>query len=284
MMRREAAVKIGFHISIACGFDKAHEEAKRLRCDVVQIFVKNPRSWAEKLWRDEDVEAFRKLSSHIPVFAHLSYLPNLAKIDEDERNMKGFAHEAGLCRQLGIPSIVVHCGSREKKEKGIAMAARAVNEVLARFDIQVLLENASGQGASLGRNIPELTKIYEQIERKEKAFLCLDTAHLFQSGYDIRQKKVWNGLIGEIGETIGKEKVAFFHLNDSSTGAGSRVDRHWHIGKGELGIEFFRLLLSDKRFAHLAGVMETPKMGKMDIRNMKVMRSLLSPLMSRSSS
>jgi len=276
--------KIGFHISIAGGFDEARREAKRLRCEVVQIFVKNPRSWAQKSWRDEEVEAFKRLSSEIPVFAHLSYLPNLAKIDGDERHMKGFIHEVRLCCELGIPAIVVHCGSREEKEKGIAMAAQAVNRVLEGFDIQVLLENASGQGSSIGRNVDELAGIYGGIARKDKVFLCLDTAHLLQSGYDIRRKSVWNGLIGDIEGGIGKGKIMFFHLNDSSTAAGSRVDRHWHIGKGELGIEFFRLLLNDKRFAHLAGVMETPKMGKMDIRNMKVMRSLLSPLMSRSSS
>ncbi len=277
-------MKIGFHMSIAGGFDEARREAKRLHCEVIQIFVKNPRSWAQKSWQEKEIEAFRRLSLEIPVFAHLSYLPNLAKIDEDERHMNGFIHEVQLCCVLGIPSIVVHCGSRKEREKGIAMAARAVNEVLKRFDIEVLLENASGQGASIGRNIDELAGIYERIARKEKVFLCLDTAHLFQSGYNIRQKRIWNALIGEIEKGIGKEKIKFFHLNDSSTAAGSMVDRHWHIGKGELGIEFFRSLLNDKRFAHLAGVMETPKMGKMDIRNMKVMRSLLSPLVSRSSS
>lgn len=277
-------MKIGFHMSIAGGFEQARREAKRLHCEVIQIFVKNPRSWAQKSWQDEEVEAFRRLSSDIPVFAHLSYLPNLAKIDEDERHMKGFVHEVRLCSQLGIPSIVVHCGSREEREKGIAMTALAISEVLERFDIKVLLENASGQGASIGRNIDELAGIYERIARKEKVFLCLDTAHLFQSGYDIRQKRVWNELIGDIEKGIGKGKIMFFHLNDSSTAAGSRVDRHWHIGKGELGVEFFRFLLNDKRFAHLAGVMETPKMGKMDVKNMKVMRSLLSPLVSRSSS
>lgn len=277
-------MKIGFHISIAGGFEKARKEARRLHCKVIQIFVKNPRSWAQKTWQDEEIEAFRRLSSGIPVFAHLSYLPNLARIDEDERHMKGFIHEARLCRELGIPAIVVHCGSRKEREKGITMTAQAVNEVLERFDIEVLLENASGQGASIGRNIDELAGIYGRVERKEKVFLCLDTAHLFQSGYDIRQKRVWNGLIGDIEKSIGKGKIMFFHLNDSSTAAGSRVDRHWHIGKGELGIEFFRGLLNDKRFAHLAGVMETPKMGKMDVKNMKVMRSLLSPLVSRSSS
>lgn len=277
-------MKIGFHMSIAGGFDEARREAKRLHCEVIQIFVKNPRSWAQKIWPDEEIAAFKRLSSEVPVFAHLSYLPNLAKIDEDERHMKGFVHEVRLCCELGAHSIVVHCGSRIERGKGIAMTARAVSEVLERFDIEVLLENASGQGASIGRNIDELAGIYERIARKEKVFLCLDTAHLFQSGYDIRQKRVWNGLISEIEKSIGTKKIMFFHLNDSFTAAGSRVDRHWHIGKGRLGIEFFRFLLNDKRFAHLAGVMETPKMGKMDIRNMKVMRSLLSPLVSRSSS
>jgi len=277
-------LKVGFHMSIAKGFDWIFNESKRLGCEVIQIFVKNPRSWRDKQWTEEDIESFKKLSKIYPVFAHLSYLPNLAKIDEDEKHMTGFFHEVESCGKLGIHSMVVHCGSREDANKGTIMVAEAVNRVLEKHEINILLENASGQGNSIGRQITELAGIYRNIKNKEKTFLCLDTAHLFQSGYDISNAKGWNRIVAEIERYFGKNRIVLLHLNDSRTDCGSRVDRHWHIGKGRMGMEAFRIILSDKRFAHLHGVMETPKMGRMDEKNMRVMKSLLSPLVSRSSS
>jgi apurinic endonuclease APN1 len=267
-------------MSISNGFDRTLEEAKRLRCEVVQIFLKNPRSWEKKIWKDDDVAAFQRLNHEVPVFGHLSYLPNLAKIDEDERNLNGFVHEVQLCRELGLDRLVVHLGSRTDRTKGTTMIARAINHVLERYDIKLFLENSSGQGASIGTNAEEFAAVYEKIDRKERTFICIDTAHLFEAGYNIKMRKVWNAFIDDLETRLGQDKIGFFHLNDSKTLSGSHVDRHWHIGKGEIGINFFRYLLNDKRFAHLEGVMETPKMGNMDKENMRTMRSLLSPLMS----
>ena len=269
-------------MSIANGFDRTLEEAKLLRCEVVQIFLKNPRSWEKKVWKDKDLAAFRRLNREVPVFGHLSYLPNLAKIDEDERNLKGFVHEVELCGELGLSRLVVHLGSRADRTEGITTIARAINYVLERYDIKLFLENSSGQGASIGKNADELAAVYEKIDRKEKTFICIDTAHLFEAGHNIKMKKAWNAFIDDLDARLGQDKIGFFHLNDSKTLSGSHVDRHWHIGKGEIGINFFQHLLNDKRFAHLEGVMETPKMGNMDKENMRTMRSLLSPLMSRS--
>lgn len=275
-------MKIGFHMSISNGFDGTLEEAKRLRCEVVQIFLKNPRSWEKKILKDDDVAAFQRLNCVVPVFGHLSYLPNLAKIDEDERNLNGFVHEVELCGELGLDRLVVHLGSRADKIRGTMMIAQAINYVLKRYDIKLFLENSAGQGASIGKNAEELAAVYEKIECKEKIFICIDTAHLFEAGHNIKMKTVWTAFINDLESRIGEDKIGFFHLNDSKTSSGSHVDRHWHIGKGEIGANFFRSLLNDKRFAHLEGVMETPKMGKMDEENMRTMRSLLSPLMSRS--
>jgi deoxyribonuclease IV len=274
-------MKIGFHMSIAKGFEQVHKEAKRLGCDVIQIFVKNPRSWTRKSWSEEDRETFGPILRDFTVIAHLSYLPNLARIDQDERNLEGFLHEAQLCVQLGIGSMVVHCGSRPDKEKGIAMIARAVDQVMARHDIAILLENASGQGSAIGSGVEELARIYEAATCKERLFLCLDTAHLFEAGYDVRLKRTWESIVKEVATNLGPDRIRFFHLNDSKTGLGSRVDRHWHIGRGEIGTNAFKFVLNNKRFAHLSGVMETPKTGNMDEENMKTMRSLLSPLVSR---
>jgi deoxyribonuclease IV len=271
-------MKIGFHISISKGFEWTFREAERLTCDALQIFVKNPRSWIAKEWKDSEVEVFRRLSGNMPVFAHLSYLPNLAAIDEDERHMKAFLGELELCRQVGIRAMVVHCGSRENKRRGMEIVAEAVNRALDRYDLDIMLETAAGQGRSLGVSLPELATIYGQVERKEKVFLCLDTAHLFQSGYDFHTKVKWNGLVRSVEGLFGKDRIGLFHLNDSKTGLGSRVDRHWHIGEGQIGARPFSFILNDKRLAGLSGVMETPKTGTMDELNMKTMRSLLSPL------
>jgi apurinic endonuclease APN1 len=256
----------------------------RLGCEVVQVFVKNPRSWAEKSWSDADREAFARLFRDLPVVAHLSYLPNIARSDEDPRNLAGLMHEAGLCTELGIKTIVAHCGSRESVEKGIDTAARSVGEVLTAFPVSVLLENAAGQGGAVGKNVAELISLHKRVGDGKRAGFCLDTAHLFEAGYDVRQKAVWDSIIEEMEGRCGPGCIRFFHLNDSKTPLGSRKDRHWHIGKGLIGEECFRFLLNDKRLAHLGGVMETPKMGTMDEENMAVMRSLLSPLVPRPSS
>lgn len=277
-------MKLGFHVSIAQGFDAALERALELRCEAVQIFVKNPRSWAEKALTGEDIAAFGRLSGVLPVYAHLSYLPNLAKIDGDGRNLKGLLHEASLCASLGIRHLVAHPGSHPDRVRGAAACARAVNAVHDNYDIAVLIENTAGQGSALGANIEDLARIYEGIGNKDGAFFCIDTAHLFQSGYRITDKKGWDDFVREFDRVLGIGKIGFFHLNDSKSPLGARADRHWHIGEGELGLRFFKRLLKDKRFAHLAGVMETPKMGNMDEVNMKVMRSLLPALVPRSPS
>jgi apurinic endonuclease APN1 len=279
--RRRRPVKIGFHVPIAKGFEHTYREAKRLDCDVIQIFVKNPRSWAEKSWSGADREAFGRSLRDLPVVAHLSYLPNIARSDEEPKNLAGFLHEAKLCAELGIETMVVHCGSRESIEKGLDAAAWSVEQVLAAYPLSVLLENAAGQGHAVGKNIPELSALRARVGDVDRVGFCLDTAHLFEAGYDVREPAVWDEIIDEMEGASGPGCIRFFHLNDSKTPLGSSVDRHWHIGKGEIGTGCFRFLLNDERLAHLGGVMETPKMGKMDEENMRVMRSLLSPLVSR---
>ena len=158
------------------------------------------------------------------------------------------------------------------------VAGRTIQEALQRYPLRIYLENAAGQGRGIGKNLSELSGIYENIALQDRVGLCLDTAHLFEAGYDVRSVAVWEAIIAEVEEKFGAGKIAFFHLNDSKTPLGSTVDRRWHIGKGLIGLDAFRFLLRENRFAHLGGVMETPKMGGMDEANIKVMRSLLSPL------
>jgi len=277
-------MRIGFHLPIAEGFDQTLRRAHALGCEVVQIFVKNPRSWGKKAWSDKDREAFGRLSAAVPVVAHLSYLPNLARSDEDGMSLSGFLHEAELCKEVGIEKMVVHCGSREDIARGIDGVARGVSAALTRFPLGVLLENSAGQGKVIGKNVDELVRIYRTIGDCERVGFCLDTAHLFEAGYDVRRRPVWRSIAAELEERCGPACIKFFHLNDSKTPMASAIDRHWHIGKGAIGLGCFRYLVNEKKLAHLGGVMETPKTGNMDERNMKVMRSLLSPLVSRPSS
>jgi deoxyribonuclease-4 len=176
-------MQIGFHLSVAKGFDWTLTEARRLGCEVVQIFVKNPRSWQERTFTDAQRESFARLLAAVPVYAHLSYLPNPARIDENSRNLDGMLHEASLCAELGIERLIIHCGSREDTERGMAIVARAVNEVLERNDLTIVLENAAGQGNALGRTIDELGRIYEGIERQDRVLICIDTAHIFEARY-----------------------------------------------------------------------------------------------------
>jgi deoxyribonuclease IV len=278
LYRLSGCMKIGFHLSIGKGFAETLRQAHRLGCEAVQVFVKNPRAWKGKEWGEEEREACRRLGKECKLFAHLSYLPNLARIDGDRRNLDGFLAEAEICGQLGINSLVVHLGSRPEREKGCALTAEAINRVLSEYPLTILMENSSGQGNGLGRDIAELGVIYDRVVLKERVALCLDTAHLHQAGYDLSEGFAWEGLVDGVERTFGPGKIGLFHLNDSKTGVGSRVDRHWHIGRGSIGLEAFRTLLNDKRFAHLCGVMETPKMGMMDEENMKTMRSLLPSL------
>ncbi len=166
-------MKIGFHLPIAKGLAHTHKRAAQLGCEVAQIFVKNPRSWAEKAWSAADIEAFGRLFRDLPVVAHLSYLPNIARCDEDPRNLAGLLHEADLCTQAGIETMIVHCGSRENVERGIESVARAVGRVLASFPLSVLFEHAAGQGTAIGKNLPELIAMRKRVQDNGRTVFCL---------------------------------------------------------------------------------------------------------------
>ncbi len=265
-------------MSTSGGLERMHREVLELGCECVQIFVKNPRSWKKKSFKEEEINLFRERFSSVPKFSHLSYLPNLAK--GNERDISGFFEEIELSLQLGIESIVVHCGSSERKGDGLRRVSEVINLAHANFFINVLIENSSGQGNSIGSTLEEISMIIEKVKDKERVKLCIDTAHLFQSGIDIRDSSLWELFLSSVERTLGREKIGLIHLNDSKTDLGSKVDRHWHIGRGKMGLETFRHILNDSRLKSLCAIMETPQMGKMDKVNMETVRSLLLPLMS----
>jgi deoxyribonuclease-4 len=256
-------------MSIAGGYYKAVEAAAELHLETVQIFTKNNNQWQGKpITPDEEqrfADALRQRHIVRPI-AHASYLINLASPDETlwRKSADAFVVELERAGQLGVGYVVVHPGAHttSSPEEGIAAVARALNDIHPRLSpraARCLLENTAGQGSCLGRRFEELAGILSQVQRADLVGVCFDTCHAFAAGYDLRTPAGYREAMQEFDQLIGLERIAAFHLNDSKKGLGSRVDRHEHIGHGELGIEAFASLLNDERFANVPMYLETPK-------------------------
>jgi deoxyribonuclease-4 len=159
--------------------------------------------------------------------------------------------------------------------------ATALNRIFAMLPdnaVTVLLETTAGQGTTLGRTFEELAAMIDLVEDRSRVAVCFDTCHVFAAGYDLRDDAVYAATMRAFDEIVGFDQLRVFHLNDSKKGLGARVDRHTHIGEGELGTEAFRLLLNDDRFVQHPGILETPKddTGEDDRRNMATLRTLAS--------
>ena len=220
------------------------------------------------------------------VASHASYLINMASGKEElrEKSLNSFVGELQRCHELGIPYIVIHPGSHggDGIEAGLARFASALDEAIesACSQAMVLLETTAGQGTSLGSRFEELAQIRDNSRFPEKLGICLDTCHIFAAGYDIRSETAYRRTIDIFDRAIGLTHLHFFHLNDSKKELGSRVDRHEHIGQGCIGLEGFRNLLNDDRFAKHPMTLETPKGEdlKEDIKNLARLRALLNQI------
>jgi len=197
--------------------------------------------------------------------SHDSYLINLGSHEPVtlQKSLDAFADEIERCEQLGIPFLVFHPGSHvgAGEAVGLQRIVDSLNAVLDRkpkYKTQVLLENTAGQGSNLGYRFEHLAEILAKTENPNRLGVCLDTCHLFASGYDLRTRSTYEATLREFDAIVGLSRVKAFHLNDSKKSLGSRVDRHENIGKGELGLEPFRFLLNDPRFACLPMLLETP--------------------------
>ncbi|MGB9823613.1 MAG: deoxyribonuclease IV [Candidatus Hydrothermia bacterium] len=272
---------LGAHISIAGGVELAPERGKSLGCESIQIFTKNQRQWFSKELTSETIETFKsnvKKHKIKKVVVHDSYLINLAARDIEllNKSREAFIDEAKRAWLLGIPFLVFHPGSNPDLEEGIKLIAESINETLDKIpDINLLLETTAGQGNAIGRTFEELARIMELVEKKERVGICFDTAHAFESGYDISNEEGYYKTFETFNSIIGLEKLKCFHLNDSKTPLGSNVDRHEHIGKGLLGLKAFELLLNDVRFHDHPMILETPGAEEFYEENLKVLRSLI---------
>ncbi len=278
-------MKFGFHISIAGGFSKVVERAMALGCETIQFFSRNPRGWTYASLDDEDVALFRRdvgKADIDPVIVHMPYLPNLAHAagDHYSKSVDSLIEDMKRCGKLGARYLVTHIGKRmdTSEEAGIESVVKALCLAFkaVRNDTVILLENTAGMGTEIGYSFDHIHRILAGVDEADRLGVCVDTAHGFEAGYDVATKTGLNRMLKELDETIGLKHLRLLHLNDSKTPQGSRVDRHWHIGQGEIGKEGFRLIVNHPKLKHLPAIMETPKDSEDDDKkNMKMVRSLV---------
>ncbi len=275
---------LGVHCSIAGGAEKAFAEAEGLGINCFQIFTKNQRQWKEKEFTAEERARFRRAweASEVDVvFSHASYLINLAAAEPErhQRAVNALAGELRRCAQLGLSYVVLHPGfareqSRPDAIRRIAEGLHAAVAAAGEGTAMVLLENMAGQGSSIGTNIEEIKTLMDlTADIQHRIGFCLDTCHAFAAGYDIRTKGGIEDLLARIDRLIGLDRMKAIHLNDSKGGLGSHLDRHWHIGEGQIGEVPFRYLM--RRFPAVPKVIETPKKDDWDARNLRRLRSFI---------
>lgn len=261
---------LGAHMSIAGGVSRALDRAALVHSNAVQVFTKNNRQWAGPPINQEDVARWREQMPALGIayaVSHASYLINLASPKDDLWEKSRLAHQDEIVRAhaYAIPHVVLHPGSHTGAgdAAGIARIAAALNHIHAATpecaDTVTCLEIMAGQGNVLGRNLAQLRAIIDQVEDSQRVGVCLDTCHAYAAGYDIRSADGYAAFVAEVGRWLGLETVKVWHFNDSKGALGSNLDRHVHIGEGEIGVDGFRHILNDPRWDGIAMLLETPK-------------------------
>jgi deoxyribonuclease IV len=282
-------ILLGAHMSIAGGVHAAIERARSIHCTAMQIFVKNNMQWFARPLTREEIRTFldhaqrRELAA---VFAHANYLINLAATNPQfhANSLRALSEELIRADQLELPFLVMHPGAHmgAGEEAGlskIAASIDAVFTVIPKSKTKIALEITAGQGSSLGYTFEQLAFIIENVCESERLCVCLDTAHIFAAGYDITSEAAVKKTFREFDRILGSGRLVAIHMNDSKTSRGSRVDRHAHIGKGQIGLDAFRFIMNAPRFRKIPKVLETPKGKdlKEDVLNMKRLTNLVIP-------
>jgi deoxyribonuclease IV len=257
---------IGAHVSPSGGLPKAIERGEALGVRAIQIFNQSPRQWRPTSHSEESIAAFREAmaASEIDaVLIHAVYLLNCASEDADIRakSLHSLTHSLRVGQQIGAAGVVLHPGSAKTGDVSAAVkrAGETIAQALAESEECPLhLENTAGTGGTLGRSVDELSELLEAAGGGPRLGLCLDSCHLFASGYDIRTRAGMDALLDEISAKVGLERLGSLHLNDSQTPLGANRDRHANVGEGELGRKGCTVFLSTPAFENLACVLETP--------------------------
>ena len=288
--------RLGAHLSIGGGLPRAVDRAVASRCEALQIFTKSAGQWRARVLPDDEIVLFRRRVSDTgvePVVAHNSYLINLAASDPAlrQRSLEALVEEYDRAEALGLLGLVMHPGSYTTgtEKDGLDLVARGLRALMRarpRAAALILLEHTAGQGTNLGHRFEHLAWMLERLDGTPRIGVCLDTCHLLTAGYDITSVDGYARTFQDFDRLVGLDRIKVFHLNDSKKPCGSRVDRHEHIGKGCLGLDTFRRLLTDPRFDRLPMLLETPKLetpesrrksdvDPWDARNLRTLRRLM---------
>ncbi len=238
-------MQVGCHVSISGSVDRAVDNAIERGCSAFQIFTRSPRSWHAKALTDKDISVFREKVQRSDIdrmatVAHMPYLPNLATPDKEafEKSVNAIVKEVERCGRLGIPYLVTHLGSHlgtgeeagiKRLVKGLMKAAKVDN------DVMILLENTAGQKNSVGSDFGQWAEILSQLEPSDRFGVCLDTCHAFAAGYDLRTARDVRDTFSKFDKAVGFRHLKILHLNDSKGELGNNLDRHYHIGLGNIG-------------------------------------------------
>jgi deoxyribonuclease IV len=280
-------VRVGFHVSIAGGISNSVNNAKKIGCTAFQIFSRNPRGWAAKPVPHDEVQLFRnKLAASgiekSSVVVHMPYIPNLSGPEGEfyEKSVQTLTEEVHRCKTLELPYLVIHLGSHMGRgsNSGIDQLVKAINSACSKCGsgLAVLLENSAGQKNSVGSTFEELRLILDRLGNSKEIGVCIDTCHLFASGYDLRTKADVEIVFNKFKDIVGLKELKIVHLNDSKGRLGSNLDRHEHIGLGSIGIEGIAAFLNLREIQPLPIIMETPiDKRRGDEQNLKVVLDIV---------
>lgn len=277
-------IRIGYHMSVAGGLDQAFDRGREIGCTAMQIFLSNPRGWeVKKPTKAEASEFSKKYKSYdiLPVMAHMPYLPNLASpnLDVYKKSIKALKANVEIANELSVDYVVIHLGSHlgEGKSRGAENLINAVNAIgKIPKSVRILLENSVNHKNAVGAELGDLMTLYDGIiNNSESIGFCIDTCHIFASGYDIRKVET----LDLIGKEIGFEKIYALHINDSKYPLGSNRDRHENIGYGHIGIDGFRKFFSYGSISRKPLILETPYRSNLTGPDeLEIIRKMINPL------
>ena len=259
-------IRIGAHVSISGGVEKAIERQEEIGGNCGQIFAGSPRTWSVSEYEESEGQGFQDLrddNDQNPYSIHSTYLVNLATPKDDlfEKSLNCLQSELDAAATLGVEYVVFHPGAHtgSGREAGVKRIAEGIDELDIPENVTLLLENTAGKGTTLGRSMGELRQMIEHAETPdEKIGVCIDTCHAHAAGYELREKEGFKDFLQEIEEDIGLEKIKVLHLNDSKDEKGSEKDNHMDIGYGKIGDKGFRNVVNAEEFENLPMILETP--------------------------
>ena len=276
----------GAHMPTAGGLHKSLLGGSGIGCDVVQLFTANPKQWTHAPLSAEIIKNFRDAQASTGIantVAHDSYLINLAAPTPAvlEKSQIAFREELDRAQQLGIPWVVTHMGAHldQGEDEAMSRLVASLKQVLEDTDregytVGIALETTAGQGTGLGWRFEQLGQILREVGPTPRLGVCLDTCHIFAAGYDLRDADAYSHTFTEFDRIVGLNNLKVIHANDCQKPLGCRVDRHAHIGEGQIGSMGFALLATDLRLAHIPMLVETPDSDAMHRVNIGRLRQM----------